>query len=303
MTISRIKLAPKGPEVSRLVFGVMRLAEWQLSRVELLAFIKTLLEMGLTTFDHADIYGDYTCEQLFGEAVGNSSSLREKTELVTKCNIKLVSPNRPEHTIKHYDTSRAHIIASAERSLKNLRTDYLDVLLIHRPDPLMNPDEMAEAFTRLREAGKVLYFGVSNFSPAQFDLLQSRLDFPLVTNQIELSVMQLKALHDGTVDQCLQRRISPMAWSSLGGARLFTGDSEQAVRLRTALAEVGQAHGGASIDQVALAWLLRHPANIAPILGTGNLRRVKSAAQSESLTLSREQWFAVWRASTGGDVP
>ena len=149
----------------------------------------------------------------------------------------------------------------------------------------------------------MLFFGVSNFTPSQFDLLASRLDFPLVTNQIELSVMNMQALHDGTVDQCARLGISPMAWSPLAGGRLFGDDSEQALRLRAALSAVGEALGGAAMDQVALAWILRHPARIAPVLGTGKLERIRSAAQAESLALSREQWFAIWTASAGEPVP
>ena len=224
-------------------------------------------------------------------------------QIVTKCGIMLVSDRRPKHGFKHYDTSREHIIASVENSLRMLGTDRIDLLLIHRPDLLMDPDEVARAFTALREAGKVLYFGVSNFTPSQFDLLASRLDFPLVTNQIELSVMNMEVLHDGTVDQCQKLGISPMAWSPLAEGRLFRDDTEQAQRLRGALATIGEQLGGASMDQVALAWILRHPAMIVPVLGTGKVERIQSAADAESLVLTREQWFTIWSASKGVPVP
>jgi predicted oxidoreductase len=224
-------------------------------------------------------------------------------QIVTKCGIMLVSPNRPQHTFKHYDTSQAHIVASTEESLQVLGTDHVDLLLIHRPDVLMDPDEVAEAFTTLRQAGKVLHFGVSNFTPSQFDLLASRLGFPLVTNQIEVSVLSLDLLHDGTVDQCLQRGIAPMVWSPLAGGRIFDEDSEQAVRVRQALQSVGQELGGASLDQVALAWLLAHPVRFVPVLGSSKIERVRSAAGAEALCLSREQWFTIWSASTGTPVP
>jgi predicted oxidoreductase len=215
----------------------------------------------------------------------------------------LASPNRPQHTHKHYDTSRANIVGSAEESLRLLGTDYLNVLLIHRPDLLMDPDEVAEAFTALRQSGKVLHFGVSNFTPSQFDLLASRLDFPLVTNQIEVSVLSLDLLHDGTVDQCLHRAIAPMVWSPLAGGRIFSEDSERGVRVRGALQALGQELGGASLDQVALAWLLAHPARFIPILGSSKIERIRSAAGAEALCLSREQWFTIWSASTGTPVP
>jgi predicted oxidoreductase len=224
-------------------------------------------------------------------------------QIVTKCGIMLASPNRPQHSLKHYDTSRANIVASVDESLRFLRTDYVNLLLIHRPDLLMDPDEVAEAFTELRQAGKVLHFGVSNFTPSQFDLLASRLDLPLVTNQIEVSVLYLDLMHNGTVDQCLQRGIAPMVWSPLAGGRIFTGDGEQAARVRQALQAVGEELGGASLDQVALAWILTHPARFVPILGTSKIERLRSAARAENLRLTREQWFSIWSASAGTPVP
>jgi predicted oxidoreductase len=303
MTVSQSNLAEGGPRFSRLALGLWRLASWDLSSAELLELIQASLELGITTFDHADIYGDYTCEELFGRALVLNPSLREKMQIVTKCGIKPVSTNRPGRSVAHYDTDPGHIIASAENSLRVLRTDRIDVLLIHRPDPLMNADAVARAFTALRQSGKVLHFGVSNFAPWQLELLATRLDCPLVTNQVELSVMNLKVLHDGTVDQCQRLGISPMAWSPLGGGRLFHDNTEQAVRLRRALSEVGDTLGSASMDQVALSWILTHPARIVPILGTGRIDRIEKAVQAEALKLSREQWFTIWSASTGGPIP
>ncbi|MGD9317938.1 MAG: aldo/keto reductase [Anaerolineae bacterium] len=303
MSVSQIDLAVGGPRFSRLALGFWRLAGWDLSDADLLDLIRASLDLGITTFDHADIYGDHTCQELFGRALALEPSLRERMQLVTKCGIMLASPNRPQHTLKHYDTSRANIVASVEESLRLLGTDYVNLLLIHRPDLLMDPDEVAEAFTALRQSGKVLHFGVSNFTPSQFDLLASRLDFPLVTNQIEVSVLHLDLLHDGTVDQCLQRGIAPMVWSPLAGGRIFTEDSEQAARVRQALQAVGQELGEASLDQVALAWVLAHPARFVPILGSSKIERIRSATGAEVLRLSPEQWFAIWCASTGTPVP
>lgn len=286
-----------------MALGVWRTAEWNMSRAELLHYLSTCLDLGITTFDHADLYGDYTCERLFGEALAEARSLRTQMQLITKCGIKLLSNNRPDHRIKHYDTSRDHILSSVENSLRQLRTDYLDALLLHRPDPLMDADEVATAFTDLKQSGKVLHFGVSNFTPSQFSLLASRLDFPLVTHQIEISVQHLAPFLDGTLDQCQQLRIAPMAWSPLGGGGIFKQTDPQSVRLRQALAAVGEELGGAAIDQVALSWLLTHPANIVPVLGSGNLDRIKSAIEAATLQLSRQQWFTIWAASTGEDVP
>lgn len=305
--ISSLPLHDAEPIVSRLIWGAWRLADWKLSPQETLSLVQQCLEWGITTIDHADIYGNYTCESLFGTALRGNSSLRSHLQLITKCGIKLVSSNRPNHSIKHYDTSYNHILASVDNSLKNLQTDYLDVLLIHRPDPFMDVDETAAAFTHLKQAGKVLHFGVSNFSPSQFNLLASRLAFPLVTNQIEISVLHLTAFTDGTLDHSQQLKIAPLAWSPLGGGRLFQDETPQTVRLRQALGTIATQLSNSltkvTIDQVALAWLLSHPARIVPILGTGNLERIRSAIAALDLKLTREQWFTIWTASTGSEVP
>ncbi len=287
---------------SRIIQGLWRLNEWPLSDEGLLSLIEKCLELGITTFDHADIYGGYQNEALFGKALALKPSIREKIELVTKCGIKLVSKARPEHKIKHYDTSKEHIMMSVENSLRNLEADYLDVLLIHRPDPFIDPGEVAEAFTRLNEAGKVKHFGVSNFTPSQFEMLNSYLPFPLVTNQIEISVSQLQPFQDGTIDQCLQKRVAPMAWSPLAGGAIFSGEDEKPVRIKKALQEVGEELGIAEIDKIMLAWLLLHPAKIMPIIGSGKMERIKAAAESLQIALTRQQWFKIWIASTGKDV-
>lgn len=305
--VPSLALHTAGPVVSRLILGAWRLADWQQSPAETLSLIQQCLEWGITTFDHADIYGDYTCEALFGTALKAKPNLRSQLQLITKCGIKLVSKNRPNHTLKSYDTSYDHILASVDTSLRNLQTDYLDVLLIHRPDPLMDADGTAAAFTHLKQVGKVLHFGVSNFSPSQFDLLASRLAFPLVTNQIEISVMHLNAFTDSTLDHSQRLRIAPLAWSPLAGGRLFQDDSSQAARVRQALSAIAKQLSASStsvtIDQVAFAWLLSHPANIVPILGTGNPERIHAAIAAIDLKLTREQWFAIWTASTGTEVP
>lgn len=300
--MTRMQLTEGGPTLSRVVAGVMRLREWGMDTAALLDFIHQCLDLGITTFDHADIYGSYTCEELFGRALASESSLRGQIELVTKGGIQLLSPNRPGNRVHHYDTSREHIIASAENSLRNLRTDRLDLFLIHRPDPLMDADEVAEAMVELRSSGKVLHCGVSNFSPWHFHLLQSRLDFPLVTNQIELSVLHLAPLHDGTLDQLQRLRVTPMAWSPIAGGRLFDPRDERAARVRDALESVGQ-EVGAPLGQVALAWLMRHPVKALPILGTGKIERLREAVAAESIVLDRQQWFAIWEASAGHEVP
>ena len=300
--VPKIDLCKDGPRCSRIVHGLWRLSGWGKDPKGIGNLLGYCLDQGITTFDHADIYGDYTCESLFGAALADSGIDRSTIQLVTKCGIKLVSRNRPGHGIKSYDTSGVHIVASVETSLKNLRTEYIDLLLIHRPDPLMDPEEVNEAFVSLRDSGKVRHFGVSNFLPAQFEMLAAHLDVPLVTNQIEYSVMHLDAHAEGSVDLCQKLDVRPMAWSPLGGGRLFHEDSAQAKRLRETLSEIGHDIGGASIDQVALAWILKHQAQFVPVLGTGKTSRIRKAIEALDLTLTGQQWFAIWQASTGQDI-
>jgi predicted oxidoreductase len=289
--------------MSRISAGFWRAAKWNYSKSELNTFIHKLLELGVDTFDHADIYGSYTCEALFGEAVKDEPLLRERMKIVTKCGIKLVSPQRPENTFHCYDTSKSHILYSVDQSLKNLATDYIDVLLIHRPDPFMNPAEVAEAFTILKKSGKVLNFGVSNFLPSQYSLLQNYLDFPLVTNQVEFSAKNFECLEDGTIDYAMERGIVPMSWSPYGGGDIFTSDEQKFVRLRDTLKEIGEKHEAHGIDQIALAWVLNHPANFIAVLGSGKIERYESAIKALDIQLSREDWFKIWTASKGYEVP
>lgn len=297
--VQRITLAPQGPQFSRFVMGYWRLMEWNMSARQLLSFIEEHLDLGVTTVDHADIYGGYQCEAAFGEALKLAPALRKRMEIVTKCGIATTA--LPEHALGHYITDQSHIIASAEKSLRNLATDHLDVLLIHRPDPLMDADDVAEAFLALHQSGKVRHFGVSNFTPAQFSLLQSRLPFTLVTNQVELSPVYQPLLLDGTLDQLQQLRIRPMAWSCLGGGRLFSDEAFQP--LRDELERVAQELNAASIEQVVYAWVLRLPSQPLPIIGSGKIERVRSALEAESLSMSRQQWFRIRKAALGYDVP
>lgn len=304
MTVSRLRLYEEGPELSRIVQGVWRLVDRPEDATEksVTQKIDTCLELGITSFDHADIYGDYRCEEAFGSALKTNPSLRSKMELVSKCGIMLVSSGRPAHKIKHYDTSSSHIISSVETSLKNLSTDYLDLLLIHRPDPLMDYMDTAKGLESVVKSGKVKFVGVSNFNTTQFDHLSKVLSIPLVTNQVELSVLHMDPLHDGTIGQCQVNGISPMAWSPLGGGGLFTGTDEKSTRVRDVFNRISKEQD-ASFDQIALSWILYHPAKILPIIGSNNVERIKSAAGSEQVRLSREDWFEIWEASAGSSVP
>jgi predicted oxidoreductase len=299
-----VTLNPDGLRCSRLVWGVMNWGAWgsQFDTQAMLSLIEQGLELGLTTFDHADIYGHYTTEAEFGAALKLNPALRPQLQLVTKCGIHLVTPNRPENVLKSYETGKAHIIASAERSLQNLHTDYLDLLLIHRPSPLMNPDEIAEAFEQLKKAGKVRHFGVSNFTPAQYALLQSRTE--LVSNQVEASLFHLDSLFDGTFDQAIQHRSRPMAWGPLGSGQIFgkTVDPQHLRVIETAKG-IAQAHGGDwSLDQILLTWLLQHPAGILPVLGTTKIARIKGAIKALELSLSNREWFALLEAAREHEV-
>ncbi|MDF2390673.1 oxidoreductase [Aeromonas sp. 2MA4] len=299
MSVSRLALHAQGPTFSRLIMGYWRLMEWQLSPAALLDLMKYHLDLGVTTIDHADIYGGYQCEEAFGHALRLEPSLRDRMEIVSKCGIALTA--KPEHALNHYNTGKAHIIASAEDSLRKLATDHLDLLLIHRPDPLMDADEVADAFISLKQAGKVKHLGVSNFSARQFELLQSRLPFPLVTNQLEISPLNQSTTLDGTLDLCQQLRIKPMAWSCLGGGRLF--DGQEYAPLRTELEQIRHEVGAQNIEQLVYAWVMMLPSQPLPLIGSGKRERIAAAVAAESIALTRQQWFRIRKAALGYDVP
>lgn len=306
--MERVRLADgvPSPELSRLVYGVWRLADDPAGCTPAIVEkkIEACLELGITTFDHADIYGRYRSEKLFGAVLASRPDLRRQIELVGKCDICMISEARPEHRVTHYDSSPEHVRRAVEGSLANLRTDHLDLLLLHRPDPLMNAEETASELQSLVRNGKVLHLGVSNFTPPQLDLLQSRLDLPLVTNQIELSVLSVDALRDGTLDQSQRLSRRPMAWSALAGGALF-GDDPRAVRVREALSRVADRIGRdpSQIEPIAVAWILRLPSGPLPILGTNRTDRIERAARACSITLERQDWFEIYEASLGCEVP
>lgn len=295
------RISLNGLELSRYVMGYWRTLDWGKSPEQLLSYLETHLDMGISSIDHADIYGDYQCEQAFGKALALRPALRDKIELISKTGICL--PGRKGYDLPHYNTSAGHINTQVEQSLRNLGTDRLDLLLIHRPDPLMNADEVAHAFEALHKAGKVLHFGVSNFSASQFDLLQSRLPMKLVTNQIEISPLHMDPLHDGTLDHAQQHDIAPMAWSCLGGGRLFSPEDPKARRIRAELQTIADEVSATSIDQVLYAWVLALPSKPLPILGTGKIERVQQALGAFNVELTREQWFRIWVAAMGHNVP
>lgn len=307
MHVSRRHLPDHGLSFSRLAWGAWRLADSAdvTGPADIRRLIDTCLELGITTIDHADIYGGYRCEALFGAALAEAPQLRSELELVSKCDIALVDPARPAHRIKHYDTSRDHILSSVDGSLRALRVDTLDLLLLHRPDPLMDADVVAAAFDTLHRAGKVRAFGVSNFLPHQAELLRSRVSVPLIANQIETSVLHLDALFDGSLDHAQQHRWMPMFWSPLGGAALFTGTDPHSIAVRETLTRIGGRYAVSDIGVVALAWLLSLPGAGQPILGTMKPDRLRILAEAEALAarLARQDWYEILEAAQGHEVP
>ena len=268
------------------------------SATEMQRLTENCVDLGVTSFDHADIYGGYTTESAFGTAFSKTAIVRSKVQFISKCGIQLVSPNRP-NKIKHYDCSKAYIIASAESSLKHLKTDYLDALLIHRPSPLMHPYEIVEAIQHLKKDGKISSFGVSNFTPSQVDLISSEVAIDI--NQIEFSAVQHQALFNGSLDQMLKNKITPMAWAPLGA--VFSSElSAQKKRIIEQLDVLAQNYN-ATPDQLVLAWILKHPSGIHPVIGTTNLKRIEASVAAVSINLTSEDWFKILEASQGYEVP
>jgi predicted oxidoreductase len=296
------KIHPEGPELSRISVGMLRLPDWEYSNKELGEYIEAVVEKGVTTIDNADIYGDYMSQPLFGNMLAEHPGLRDKIQIVSKCGNSLPSENRPGNRVTHYNTTKDHIRKSVERSLKDMHTDYIDLLLIHRPSPLMVVDEIAEIMTTLVEEGKVKHVGVSNFTPMQFDWLQSRLDIPLVTNQVQASLLHTAPLSNGMFNHLQRHNVRPMIWSPLSGGELFAGTGEQPVRVRIALIKIAEKYE-CSFDVVAMAWLLKLPVRPFPVVGTGKLLHIEKAIKATTLELDRQDWFELLEASLGESVP
>lgn len=287
---------------SRIIAGVMNWGEWGVNfrPNDCLRLIETCLDIGITTFDHADIYGDYTTETLFGRATKGNNHLRQRMQLISKCGIQLISPNRPQHRVKSYNTSREHIIQSTENSLRELKTDHLDLLLIHRPSPLMQPQEIAEAFNHLLQTGKVRQVGVSNFTPSQYDLLNEYV--PLTGNQVEASLLYRKPFVDGTFDQLLRRQHLAMAYSTMAAGAFFAHPPNESVQRIKFVARRLAAKYNTTFDHVLTAWILKHPVNIHPIMGSTKVERLQNAVEALQLTITREEWFMLWEAAEGEEV-
>ncbi|MBC9794358.1 aldo/keto reductase [Sinomicrobium weinanense] len=289
----------RNTEFSRIIAGSMTWGKWgkKFSAKEMEERMHHCLENGITTFDHADIYGGYTTEEEFGRAFADSGIRRDDIELISKCGIQYVCEKR-DNKIKHYNYSGNYIVWSVEQSLKNLRTDYLDLLLLHRPSPLMDPSEIAGAVEKLRSSGKVREFGLSNFSPSQVDLVKSAVE--VSANQIEFSITEFSAMHNGSLDQMIVEDITPMAWSPLG--KTFREKTPQTERVQQLLMDLVVKYR-VSADQLLLAWILKHPAAIHPVIGTTSPERITNAVKALDIEMELEDWFALLVASQGHKVP
>lgn len=286
-------------DFSRIIQGCMNWGAWgrKLSKKEMITNIERSINNGISTFDHADIYGDYTTEQEFGHAFSEMNIPRDALQLISKCGIQYIGKTR-NNSIKHYQYDSDYIIWSAEKSIKDLQCEYLDLFLLHRPSPLMHPDEVAKAVEHLKDQGKIKAFGVSNFTPSQTELIATGSE--VVVNQIEFSLTSHEALHNGSLDYMFTNNITPMCWSPLGA--IFKEQNEQNRRINKILDELTETYN-ATKDQLMLAWILKHPAGIYPVIGTTDPKRMKLAAEALTISLTEIDWFSLLVASQGHKVP
>lgn len=284
--------------LSRLIYGMWRIGDdTETSTAHVQAKIESCLAQGITTMDQADIYGGYEAEEILGNAL-KGTGLRSKIEIVTKCDIVAPAGRYSDARVKYYDTSRTHLMASVEHSLRLMGTDHVDLLLIHRPDPLMDAEETGSALDDIVASGKARSVGVSNFKLHDWTLLQSAMKNPLVTNQIELSLLAHEGFTNGDVAYLQERKVAPMAWSPLGGGSLFSNENKV---LLDALKVIGEENG---VDEtaVAVAWLLAHPATIMPVMGTNSLERIAKISDAMKVKMDRQTWFGLYTAAMGHEV-
>ena len=282
------------------IIGCMRWGVWGASfnTKQYETIINQCVDIGLNTFDHADIYGNYTTEAEFGKVLSNNNSLRAQINIITKCGIQMVTPNRPNHKIKSYNTSAAHITKSVEQSLRNFNTDYIDTLLIHRPDILMDSEEINEVITKLKAEGKIKKFGVSNFNCSQVALLSTKVK--IECHQVEISLINLAAFNSGILEQSKLKDIEIQAWSPLG-ANLFTAENDRNPRIIMKATELAAAYN-TGINQILLAFLYSHPSGITPVIGSTKFERILEAKDAKGITLTRESFYELWTAAVGEDV-
>ena len=283
---------------SELIAGTMRWGIWGANHSvkEIQKLIDVCVEENITTFDHADIYGGHTTEELFGNAWKDMDLKRENLKFISKCGIVMNSDKKPS-ALKYYNYNKDYILNCVDESLSNLKTDYLDTLLLHRPSPLMNPEVIAEAFTVLKNAGKVKEFGVSNFSVSQFELINQYV--PLVTNQIEISVNEISSFENGILDQLMSKGLRPTAWSVMGS--YFSDQSDENIRIKKVIVELCDKHN-AEENQILLAFILKHPSKIIPVIGTSKAETIITLSQTLQIDLDLEDWFRILESIRGKEV-
>ncbi len=301
--MKRLRIAEDGPTFSRLAYGTWRLLKDPPTPQQLNARLQLCLELGLTTLDTAEIYGGYQVEELLGRALALTPGLRDRFEIVTKAGIYVPNAFHPERRTAHYNASAARLVKSLEKSLRLLGTDRVELFLVHRPDWLTAAIDTATGLNRLMHEGKIRAAGVSNHSAAQYDALDVYLDQPLVTNQVEFSLLHMDPVFDGTFAHLESAANSPMAWSPLAGGRIFDPQHEASARLARAAEAMAPRYNGATLEQLAYAWVLAHPSAPVAIVGTNRPERIRSAAAADAIALEREDWYALWEAAQGRKIP
>lgn len=286
-----------------LVYGTWRMLDGAPSSQDINRRLNRCVELGITAIDTAEIYGGYAVEAALGEAMALSPGLHEKLRVITKSGIYVPNPKNPERTVGFYDASAAQLKKSVEASLRLMGRERIDLFLVHRPDWFTSIDDTATGLNQLIREGKIQHAGVSNYTPRQFAALNSRMDTGLLTNQVEFHLLNMEPITDGTFDLCQQHRMRPMAWSPLAGGKLFEKNNPAAGRLASVAASLSAKYGGASLEQLAYAWVMGHPSRPIPVVGTNKVERIESAVKAVSLKLEREDWFALWVAARGHNIP
>ncbi len=297
--MKQIYVSDSGPKISQAVYGFYRWNNETTNISNMEKIIDLCLELGINTFDHADYYGDFRCEELFGSILKQKSVKREDLVLFTKCGLRSAHPSQPNVRVRHYDNSRAHILKSVENSLERLNTDYIDIFLLDHLDPLANLEETAITLGQLRDSGKVKHIGVVNFSVFQHQLLASYLRVPIVTNHIELNLLNTSALANGQIDYIKQRYMYPLASAPLAEGRIAQGDDVQSVRVRSKLEEISEKYNR-DIESIAVAWLVK--LNALPLIGTMSEQRIRNIANAFDIDLDNQDWYELYAASTGEEV-
>lgn len=301
--MNRRSLAGGRLSFSEIVYGTWRTLADHPSAEEINRRLNLCADLGMTTIDTAEIYGHYAVEEALGRALKLSPGLRGRLQIVTKAGIYIPGPFAPDRRVAYYDASGAQLVASLEKSLRLLGTDRVELLLVHRPDWLSAAADTADGLNRLVRDGKIAAAGVSNYSAAQFDLLSACVDQPLATNQIEFHLLRVDPIGDGTLAQCEKLGVPPMAWSPLAGGRLVDPANEAARRVAAVVKEMAPRYGGATVEQLAYAWILAHPSRPLPIVGSNRPDRIRSAAAAAAIQLAREDWYALWQAAQGRPIP